>query len=128
MIKRQPCRHQGQCWKKAGVTPDREQKLSAAQERPMEEKAVPLQPGGNKWSRSPCTALEETLGQQWMLSERGTAQKEPLQEHPGMDLQAHPGMDLQAMEKSLQWDRKAWGNYCLWELCGNYVGTSFSSA
>ena len=42
----------------------------------MEEQAVPLQPMGTKWSRSPSTAIV----QQWIRSEGSTAHGHPLQE------------------------------------------------
>ena len=32
----------------------------------MEEQAVPLQPMVTTRSRSPCVAMEERMGQQWM--------------------------------------------------------------
>ena len=60
-----PFRHQGQCRWRADA-PGMEQKLSAAQERLPEEQAVPLQPVGTTWSRSPYAAMEEPMMQQWM--------------------------------------------------------------
>ncbi len=47
---------------------------------PTEEQAVPLQPTGTVWNRTPHVATEEPMGQQWMRSEGGIAHGEPLQE------------------------------------------------
>ena len=44
--------------RRAGVAPGAEQKFSAAQERPMERQAVPLQPTGTVW-RSPFVAMDQ---------------------------------------------------------------------
>ena len=65
-VREQPFSHPGQCRRRAGGVPGSEQKLPAAQERPMEEQAVSLQPTGTTRSRSPHIATEEPMGQQWM--------------------------------------------------------------
>lgn len=49
--------------------PGTEQKLPAAQDRPMEEQSVPLQSMGTTQSRSPCAAMEEPTVQQWLRPE-----------------------------------------------------------
>ena len=54
-----------------------EQKLPAAQERPMVEQAVPLQPMGTVWSRSPHAAMEEPMVQQWMCPGGGCSPWNP---------------------------------------------------
>jgi len=72
---KQPCRHQGQCRRRAGGAPGIEQKLPAAQERPTKEQAV-LQPAGTAQSRSPCAAMEVPMGQEQIKSARGTAHRE----------------------------------------------------
>jgi len=55
------------------------QKLPAAQQRPMEEQAVLLQPTGTVQNRYPCAAMEEPAVHQWMRPEGGTAHGEPPQ-------------------------------------------------
>lgn len=50
----QLCSHPGQCRRKAGGAPDAEQQLPTAQERPVEEQAVPCSQGGapvQQWVR-----------------------------------------------------------------------------
>jgi len=59
MGKKWPCRHPGQCRKKAREAPGAEQQLPAAQKGPMEEQAVPLQLMGTMWSGFPHAATEE---------------------------------------------------------------------
>jgi len=66
MGEKQPCSHQGQCRRTAGCDPGIEQKFPAAQERPIVEKAVPLQPIGTMQSRALLAAMEEPRGQQWI--------------------------------------------------------------
>ena len=56
-----PCRHPGQCRRRAEDAPGTEQQLPAAQERPMEEQAIPLQPLGTVQSISPPAAMEEPM-------------------------------------------------------------------
>ena len=65
-VREPPCSHPGQCRRRAGGVPGAERQLPAAQERAMEEQAVPLQPMVTTRSRSPCVAMEEPMGQQWM--------------------------------------------------------------
>jgi len=47
------------------------EKFSAAQEWPTVVQAVPLQPTGTTWSRSPHVAMEEPAVHQWMAPEGG---------------------------------------------------------
>lgn len=50
-----------------------EEKLPSAQERTVVVQAVPLQPMGATWSRSPHAAMEEATVQQWMRPEGAAA-------------------------------------------------------
>jgi len=56
--KKTPCRHPGHCRKRAGGALRTEQNFPAAQEKPMEEQAVPLQSVGIAQCRSACAAIE----------------------------------------------------------------------
>ena len=56
-----------------------------SQGRPMEEQAVSLQPMGTTQSRSPCAAMEEPMGQQWMRPKGGTAHGYPAEAAPGQN-------------------------------------------
>ena len=51
----------------------------------MEEQSVPLQPMGTTQSRSPCAAMEEPMGQQWMRPKGGTAHGYPAEAAPGQN-------------------------------------------
>lgn len=77
-VREQPFSHPGQCRRRAGGVPGSEQKLPAAQERPMEEQAVSLQPTGTTRSRSPHIATEEPMGQQWMGPEGAHSPSQPM--------------------------------------------------
>jgi len=65
------------CKVSAGGAPDVEQKFPAAEERPMEEQAVPLQPMGITQSRTSSEVMEKSREQHW---KEAAAPEEPLQE------------------------------------------------
>jgi len=68
----------------------------AAQERPMEEQAVSLQPTGTTQSRSPRAAMEEPMRHQWMRPGGGTACR------------------AAAVENNMLWGREGFGSCHLW--------------
>lgn len=57
------------------------QPSGAAQQRPTEEQAILLQPCGTVQSRSPHSAMEEPMVQQWVRPEGVSDYGYPLQEH-----------------------------------------------
>lgn len=57
---KQPWGHQGQCRRRAGGALGTEQKLSAAQERPIAEQTIPVQPKGTMQSTCPGAAWAES--------------------------------------------------------------------
>lgn len=58
------------------------QKIPAAQERPVEDQAVPPQLMGITQSRSPQAGMEEPMVLQFMWPKGGAAQGDALQEQP----------------------------------------------
>jgi len=88
------CRHPGQ-HRRTGGAPGKEQQLPAAQERPTEEQAVPLQPMGTTWSRSPHAATEEPVGRWWMRPEGGYR------------LQTSNASSWQCSKRSPQWNQRS---------------------
>jgi len=89
MGEKQPCRHQGQCGRRAGDAPGVEQKFPGAQEMPMMKQVVPLQPMGTMGSRPPCTWCSR-----WMRPERDWS---PWRAPMGAD----PGPEAQPVKRSL---------------------------
>ena len=77
-----------------------EQKLPAAQEEPMEEQVVPLQPVGAMQSKSPCAAMEEPMMWQWMRPEGVWSPH-----------RRSPGLKLQPTERSPWWGRRVGGTH-----------------
>ena len=118
-MKEQPCSHQGQCRRRAAGATGIEQKLPAAQERPMEEQAVPLQPMEEQavplqpmdtvQSRSPYSAMEEPTGHQWMRLEGGITHGHPHRSNLGQNFSPW---------RAAWWGRRAEGAATCWDLCG----------
>jgi len=59
-VEKQPCSSQDQHRRRAGGgAPGTQQQFPEAQERPMEDQAVPLQPMGTARSASPYATMDE---------------------------------------------------------------------
>lgn len=60
-----------------------QQQFPVAQERPVVEEAVPLQPMDTIWNIPPHSAVEEPMVQQWMWLEGGCSPWSPCRSSPG---------------------------------------------
>ena len=94
----------------AGGAPDTEQRLPAAQEKPLVEQDVPLQPMGTTQADLCVQPWRSPWCSSGLRPERATAHGEPPQEHPGPKLQTEG--------RILQWGRRAGGAATSGEVCG----------